>query len=107
MKRLLPILGCGLLLVGCNVVKDYERPEAFEKIQPLYRDTTSLDQLISAEADTINFGAVPWREVFTEPQLQTLIDQAIANNLDLKKSEITIVRPKKACALLALNGCPP
>ena len=106
MKRLLPILGCGLLLVGCNVVKDYERPEAFEKIQPLYRDTTSLDQLISAEADTINFGAVPWREVFTEPQLQTLIDQAIANNLDLKKSEITIRQAEEGLRIARLEWLP-
>ena len=63
----------GLLLAGCAVGPDYERPD--------------LDLPESHRADPLETSAaapVPeWREVFRDETLQELIEQALANNLDV------------------------
>ena len=47
----------------------------------LYRDPIAEnDTLVS---DTTNFGNLPWREVFTDPQLQSLIEAGLKQNTDL------------------------
>ena len=49
----------------------------------LVRDTVSLTDTL-AVVDTTSFGNLPWRSVFTDPQLQTLIQQGLDNNIDLQ-----------------------
>ena len=44
-----------------------------------------------------NFGNLPWKEVFTDAQLQTLIEQALTNNADLRSAALTV---KQAQAVL-------
>lgn len=89
MKHTLIIIGCSALLAGCNLYKNYERPqELTNDIENLYRDTTETYSVI--KGDTTNFGNTPWQEVFTEPQLQTLIEKALANNTNMRDAEYTI-----------------
>ena len=81
-------------LSSCHIYKSYDRPEDIE-ISGLYRDTVAGgDTLVS---DTTNFGNLPWREVFTDSQLQTLIEQGLANNTDLQTA---ILKVKEAQAAL-------
>ena len=48
----------------------------------LVRDVQSpTDTLVVT--DTLSFGYMPWRQVFTDVQLQKHIERALANNLDL------------------------
>jgi len=68
-------------LAGCGLYKKYERPEI--NVDGLVRDTARTDVVLPATADTTNFGDVAWQEVFTDPQLQTLIRQALERNYDL------------------------
>ena len=42
------------------------------------------------ESDTTNFGNLPWREVFTDPQLQSYIEQALTNNADLRTTMLNV-----------------
>lgn len=75
------------LLSSCHIYKSYERPEDIE-FSGLYRDTVAGgDTLVS---DTANFGNLPWREVFTDPQLQALIEQGLANNTDLQTAILKV-----------------
>ena len=81
-------------LSSCHIYKSYDRPEDIE-ISGLYRDTVAGgDTLVS---DTTNFGNLPWREVFTDSQLQTIIEQGLANNTDLQTA---ILKVKEAQAAL-------
>ena len=65
---------------SCHIYKSYDRPEDITT-SGLYRDPASEnDTLVS---DTTNFGNLPWREVFTDPQLQSLIEQGLKQNTDL------------------------
>lgn len=99
MKRhiLYIISGC-LLLSGCKIYKNYERPAEMEQLSGLYRDV--------AENDTVNFGNLPWRQVFTEPQLQALIEKALVNNADMKKAELNIQKAKAGLKVAKLAYLP-
>ena len=89
MKQILYILGCSALLSSCGIYKNYERPQQLAQgIDSLYRDTTSTYAVV--KADTANFGNTPWEQVFTDPQLQTLIRKALANNTNLLNADLSI-----------------
>lgn len=82
MKRIaiLSVISAAVLLNSCGIYKKYERPDV--NATGLVRDITSdADTLVVA--DTASFGSLPWRSVFTDPQLQSLIEQGLAHNTDL------------------------
>jgi len=77
----------GLLLSSCGLYEKYERPEV--NTTGLFRDTVSdVDTLVTNSDE--RFGDLPWREVFTDPQLQTLIETALANNTDLANAALNV-----------------
>ena len=94
MKGKIFILVCATsLLSSCHIYKAYDRPDDISA-EGLYRDTATVnDTLVS---DTTNFGNLPWREVFTDPQLQTLIEQALANNADLRTAMLSVKQAEAA-----------
>ena len=65
-----------VLAAGCGIYKPYTRPEI--STEGLYGSAES--------ADTATFGNVAWREVFTDPQLQALIAEALENNTDMQSA---------------------
>lgn len=87
------IFGACALLSGCKVYRSYERP-ANLPTDSLYRDPAT-GQLL-ATADTVSFGNRPWREVFTDPQLQSLIETALAQNNDLRQAQLTLEQAQYA-----------
>ncbi|MBQ9671575.1 MAG: efflux transporter outer membrane subunit [Prevotella sp.] len=77
-----------LMLSSCGLYNKYERPDAVNT-QGLIRDLTSdTDTLVTNSDD--NFGNLPWREVFTDPQLQSLIEKALENNTDLRNAALNV-----------------
>ncbi len=78
-KIIFPFAASALLLASCGIYNKYERPEV--NAQGLIRDVQS-DTDTLAVADTTSFGNLPWRQVFTDPQLQSLIETALAHNTD-------------------------
>lgn len=75
MKKFI-ILCLAAASVGCGIYKPYTRPEV--ATDGLYGSAES--------ADTATFGNVRWQEVFTDPQLQALIEEALANNTDMQSA---------------------
>lgn len=65
----------------------YERPDV--NTQGLYRDPVSLTDTLTAN-DTDSFGNLPWREVFTDPYLQSIIERALTNNADLLNAALNV-----------------
>ena len=65
-------------MCSCGIYKPYTRPEVM------------TDDLYGAgveTADTLNLGYLGWRELFTDPQLQALIEQGLAYNTDLQSAQ--------------------
>ena len=76
-----------LLLGSCGLYNKYERPDV--NTAGLVRDTASVSDTLAVR-DTSSFGNLPWREVFTDPQLQALIEQGLENNVDLLNAALNV-----------------
>ncbi len=75
MKKI--IIAClAVAMTGCGIYKPYTRPEI--QTDGLYGTAESVD--------TATFGNMDWREAFTDPQLQALIEEALDNNTDLQSA---------------------
>ena len=102
-KSIYIIMSCALLLSSCGIYNKYERPEVNTK--GLYRDTQSeTDTLVSA--DTTTLGSTPWRQVFTDPKLQVLIDSALANNTDLLTAALSVKQAQDMLTVAKLAYVP-
>ena len=95
--------GLLLLLSSCGLYNKYERPNVDTK--GLVRDTVSLTDTL-AVADTTSFGNLPWRSVFTDPQLQTLIQQGLDNNIDLLNAALNVHMVSEALKVAKLAFLP-
>ena len=87
MKKLFILMSASLLFGSCGLYNKYERPDV--NATGLVRDTASVTDTL-AVADTTSFGNLPWREVFTDPQLQALIEQGLENNVDLLNAALNV-----------------
>ena len=86
-KNIFPFAASALLLASCGIYNKYERPEV--NAQGLIRDVQS-DTDTLAVADTTSFGNLPWRQVFTDPQLQSLIETALTHNTDYLNTALNV-----------------
>lgn len=80
MKHILIIILTAFLFTGCGVYKRYSRPEM---------NTSGLYG--SAEtADTTTIASLSWKELFADPLLQSLIEEGLQNNTDLKIARLRV-----------------
>ena len=100
-------LGVGLLLslmlTSCGLYNKYERPDV--NTQGLVRDIQNDGDTLALNSDE-NFGNLPWREVFTDPQLQGLIEQALENNVDLRNAALNVKMMETALTVSKLAFLP-
>ena len=78
MKRLLAILLTGAVLGGCNLDPAYQRPAA--PVPPAFPQGPSFPPAAAGPAAA----SVAWRSFFTDPDLKAVIEQALAQNRDLR-----------------------
>jgi NodT family efflux transporter outer membrane factor (OMF) lipoprotein len=87
MKKIMIFAAAMLLVSSCGVYNKYERPDV--ETTGLVRDVVSdVDTLVVQ--DTASFGNLPWRAVFTDPQLQALIEQGLERNPDLLNAALNV-----------------
>ena len=96
-------MSAALLLSSCGLYNKYERPEVDTK--GLIRDTKSLTDTLAVQ-DTTSFGNMPWRSVFTDPQLQSLIQQGLDNNPDLLNAALNVKMVNEALKIAKLAFLP-
>lgn len=72
---------------SCGIYNKYERPDV--NVEGIVRDVTSNTDTL-AVTDTASFGNLPWRSVFTDPQLQTLIERGLEHNVDLLNAALNV-----------------
>ena len=87
LNKIILLATASLMTTGCGLYNKYERPEVNTK--GLVRDTVSTTDTL-AVSDTTSFGNLPWREVFTDAHLQSLIDTALANNTNLLNAALNV-----------------
>ena len=103
MKKIMVYMSAALLLSSCGLYNKYERPEV--KADGIVRDPVSLTDTL-AVVDTTSFGNMPWRSVFTDPQLQSLIQQGLDNNPDLLNAALNVKMVNEALKVAKLAFLP-
>lgn len=95
MKKIVVILCAVAMLCSCGIYNKYQRP-ADISVDGLYGNGVITD-------DTSSIASLSWKELFTDPFLQQLIDSALVNNTDLlsaqqriKEAEATLMSAKLA-----------
>lgn len=73
-----------LMLGSCNVYKKYECPTDASQLAAEYAKGRYEGQ------DTTSFGTTKWQDVFTDPVLVDLINQALANNMNLQNAKLNV-----------------
>ena len=80
LKYILPSL---FLLTSCSLYKNYERPSDL-KTDGLYGSAQV------GSTDSPGMGARAWREFFTDPTLQALIQKALTQNTSMRQTDLQI-----------------
>ncbi|PID77389.1 MAG: multidrug transporter [Deltaproteobacteria bacterium] len=90
MKNLLAITVAALfMLAGCTMIPEYTRPKmpvagSFENSRIKRPAADKID------LSTKNAGEIGWREVFIDPDLQSLIQTALENNKNLRQAALEL-----------------
>ncbi|MBR6827384.1 MAG: TolC family protein [Prevotella sp.] len=106
MKKVVLMFAVGFLFTGCGLYNKYEKTVE----EPADPFGTTQD-ITSATSET-SIAEMSWREFFTDPLLQQLIEQALANNIDLNTARINVeksqisLRTKKLAFLPSLYFSP-
>ena len=72
------------LLTGCGIYNKYKQDT------PTPTDVFGSDENIKAATTDKTIAQMSWQEFFTDPLLQQLIEQVLANNTDLNSARITV-----------------
>lgn len=88
------------MLSGCNIYSNYSRPDVLP-VDSLYNDSTML---MADSASSLGF--MSWRELFTDPDLQTLIEQGLGANTDLQIALLRIDQAKAGLTAAKLAYLP-
>jgi multidrug efflux system outer membrane protein len=89
MKRFLTLLVICSLCSGCLVGPNYKRPAA--TVPNTYYTETSSNAASIAD--------LPWWEIFKDPQLQSLIQEALKNNFDVRIAATHIEEASQQAAI--------
>ena len=91
------------LLSSCHIYKAYDRPEDIDA-SGLYRDPVSETDTLAS--DTANMGNLPWKELFRDAQLQALIEQGLAKNVDMQTAILRVEEAKVMLTSAKLSYLP-
>ncbi len=81
MKKTLIIALAATVLCGCGVTKNYHRPDDITT-DGIYGDAQS--------GDSLGLGDLKWREIFTDPVLQKLIEKVLAQNTNMINADLQL-----------------
>lgn len=90
-KNIILIIAVAFLVSSCSIYKKYEPVN---------------DTRTEAKAEGSQYGEMQWREVFTDAQLQGLIEKALQNNTDLRKSHLAVQQMEASLKAAKLGYLP-
>lgn len=97
MKKFLLLSATLFTLSSCGIYNKYKAAE--EVPEGLYGEGINA-------TDTASFGDLSWREVFTDPYLQTLIDSALVRNTDMRTAHLKVQEAEASLLTARLSYLP-
>ena len=98
MKKILLLTAATVLLGSCGIYNRYKPVE--EVPDDLYGDNVTLT------GDTMNLGDMHWKDVFTDPCLQSLIEQGLQNNTDYQSAQLRVKEAEASLLSAKLSFLP-
>lgn len=89
-KNIIIAAAVSFLLTSCGLFKKYEQQT--QAPDDVFGTTQEVTSAMGGES----IARLSWREFFTDPQLQQLIEQALANNTDLNSARIAVEKSEAA-----------
>ena len=83
-KNIIAFAVVGFMLTGCGIYNKYEQNT------PTPADVFGSDENVKVANTETTIAQMSWREFFTDPLLQQLIEQVLANNTDLNSARIAV-----------------
>ena len=99
-KNIIAIAAVSLMLTGCGIYNKYEQTTTTPA------DVFGSSQDIQQTTGEKSIAQMSWREFFTDPMLQQLIEQVLANNTDLNSARITVEKSQAALTAAKLAYLP-
>lgn len=102
-KQILGAMCLAAMMSSCHIYKAYDRPETIDA-SGIYRDPASAVDTLAA--DTANMGNLPWQDIFRDAKLQTLIEEGLANNVDMQAAALRVEEAKVMLTSARLSYLP-
>jgi len=99
-KNIIAVATVGMTLTGCGLYNKYEAKT--ETPTDAFGTTQEIQKAISDES----LAQMSWREFFTDPLLQQLIEQVLANNTDLNSARIAVEKSEASLKAAKLAYLP-
>ena len=88
MRKHLYIMGVALTCSSCGIYTNYHQQETLP--DNLFGEEVSIDTA------TVSLGEMSWRNLFTDTQLQALIEKGLQNNTDLQSARLRVEQAEAA-----------
>ena len=99
-KNMITIAAVSLMFTSCGIYNRYAQET------PTPTDVFGTSQDVGQDAGNTSIAQVSWREFFTDPLLQQLIEQVLANNTDLNSARIAVEKSEAALTAAKLAYLP-
>ena len=99
-KNIIIVAAVSLMLTGCGIYNKYEQK------MPTPADAFGVSQDVKQTSGEQSMAQMSWREFFTDPMLQQLIEQVLANNTDLNSARIAVEKSQASLTAAKLAYLP-
>ena len=99
-KNIIIVAAVSLMLTGCGIYNKYEQK------MPTPADAFGVSQDVKQASGEQSMAQMSWREFFTDPMLQQLIEQVLANNTDLNSARIAVEKSQASLTAAKLAYLP-
>lgn len=103
-KQIITLVVAALSLSSCGIYTKY-KPVTTVPDKLYGTDVTAVDTLGTA-GSTRSLADLSWRQLFTDPQLQTLIEQGLQNNTDLQSAHWRVEEARASLSAARLAYLP-
>ena len=103
MKRIFIVIAVSVMtfaFTGCGIYKKYSSPSDISS-----NAFGTSEEVTAAQSDN-SIAELSWREFFTDPLLQQLIDTALAHNTDVQSARINVEKAQASLKAAKLAYCP-
>ena len=99
-KKILVAAVVSVMLTGCGLYDKYEQKNTAPA------NVFGTSQEAKAAEDGTSIAQMSWREFFTDPVLQNLIEQVLANNTDLNSARIAVEKSEASLKMAKMAYLP-